>query len=359
MKITRSILNCAIAFTLIVTTILDRAHARFWCCSSDQENLEEVLDPECNSGEYPSLDKVIHEVQNILSLENCEKNEDEQAVSLLRVFLETYRIQESIWLLNRLGEDKLGNKLELSLKHLLLCTPISSKEPLGGGATKTWLLGFNHVSSPDLQIQAVYKPQQANMSSHVGSEVATYLVDRLLKTDVVPLTISRKVNGKKSGSLQYFIKDAKKISDPTLPDRKKHKSAQMYLLDYLTKNIDRGDFYSRKKIKFEYNYLYLPSLDQPIAIDNSWALRDNFLPAKLKGYWVDKRHSFEKKYAFPEDQVPTLSFYTRLKNLSAKTLHDNLDGTISKVAVDKILKRKDKVLRAFEESYSCHCHAGA
>ncbi|MFK7822943.1 MAG: hypothetical protein AB8G05_02225 [Oligoflexales bacterium] len=339
---------CTIALALCLILSLDIAHAGFWCSSTGSADKKEILDPDCKSQEQNSLNEAIDEAENYLSFAKEDVHWDEQALSLLARFLKDYRIQESIWLLNRYGQTQLGDKLEASLKHLLLCAPISSKEPQGGGATKTWLLSFNHVDSPDLQIRAIYKPQQANLSSHVGSEVATYLVDRLLQTDIVPLTISRKVDQKKLGSLQYFIKDAKKISDPHLPDMNKHKSAQMYLLDYLTKNIDRGDFYSRRKIKFEYNYLYLPSLDQPIAIDNSWALRGNFLPAKLKRYWVDKRHSYEKSYVFPQDQVPAAAFYTRVKNLNAQILYQTLDGIIAKAAINKILKRRRKVLRAFE-----------
>ena len=286
----------------------------------------------------------------LVFLKDQDVNWNLSTLSLLGKFLKDYRIQESIWLLNRHQKYDVADLLEYQLKQVLMCAPEAKKEPLGGGATQTWLISFDHGVESEQQIRAVYKPHQANLSSHVGSEVATYLVDRFLKTDLVPLTISRNLDGPKAGSLQYFIKGAVKMSDPSLPEEHKHKTSRMYLLDFLTKNIDRGDYFSEKKIKFEYNYLYLPSLNQLIAIDNSWALRGNYFPAKVKGYWVDKRHKYEKKYSFPKDQVPDPIIYTRVKNLDEEILHETLDGIISDTAINKILKRQPKVLGAFEKA---------
>lgn len=349
MKFTQVIVHLFHFMMLSFYVSATESYGFLWWGQSLPLHSEEFLQSECSGPEQGELHATINEIMDHIPSLREEHYWPEQAISLLEGFLAKYRIQESIWLLNRHKQRQLGDKLEASLHQHLLCAPISSMDPLGGGATQTWLLSFKNPDQAEHpQVKAVYKPQQANLSSHVGSEVATYRIDRLLQTDLVPLTVSRKVKGKNSGSLQYFIKDAKKISDPDLPNSKKQKTARMYLLDFLTKNIDRGDFLSPKKIKFEYNYLYLPSLDQLVAIDNSWALRSNYLPAKLKSYWVDKRDASEKRYRFPNQQKPELEFYVRLEKLDADTLHANLDGVICSVAIEKVLKRKAKVLRAFE-----------
>ena len=173
MKKSQGILYFFVALTLSVTFHSDKTHAGNWC-SSTQAVEDQVIGPECASYDPDGLKNTVNELRSYLVfLKDQDVNWNLSTLSLLGKFLKDYRIQESIWLLNRHQKFDVADLLEYQLKQVLMCAPEAKKEPLGGGATQTWLISFDHGVESEQQIRAVYKPHQANLSSHVGAEVAT------------------------------------------------------------------------------------------------------------------------------------------------------------------------------------------
>lgn len=280
----------------------------------------------------PTLEEAVSEVRTTLGA-----SIDPQ----LSGFLDAQRYQEAIWFLNGKKQRALGENLRDALSLYMSTAEIAEVKPLGGGSTPTEKVTFKNGVSAAFKAKVSFWHNGiflgGYLSTNIRSERAAYLIDEMLELDIVPMTVLRDVNGR-YGSLQYFVKDAVMVLKA--PENKRQKPARLMLLDFLIKNIDRGPT----------NFMYLASMDRHVGIDCSWSLRNTRLFSNLKALGVDKRSSDEKKRKFPKDAVPSHEDYVRLKNLQPEEIRKKLDGLIHDEALDKLVKRRVKVLKSLENA---------
>ena len=176
------------------------------------------------------------------------------------------KIQEAIWSLVDLGDaGSLVRAQELrgQLAEILLEEPEAIQEARDsgvlGGSLPKFLVTFRNG------VQGVFKPDLSNAVrqryatwnfwySDSGAEVAAYLLDLELETDVVPMTVIRNVNGMR-GSLQYFVSDMEDGSFDSL--------AAANFKEFLV-----FDFFARAADRKLPNFLYSRRKNQVVAIDN-------------------------------------------------------------------------------------------
>jgi hypothetical protein len=243
---------------------------------------------------------------------------------------QTSSFQEMSWVLAKAGHHELSAALALRLGCFFLTAEVREEAVLAGGATESKQVFFS-----ELNLVGVFKPWQRNLSASVGSEVGAYRIDRLLGLGVVPLTVRRSLYARSMvGSLQYFVKGC--IGGNKLAPPQQVKTAEMLVLDYLVKNIDRDPK----------NYLWHPTLQRLIAIDNGWCLRGNNPFALVKALFVDKRNAAEKELKFGPGQLPRPELVERLRSLSEGEVRKALEGVVTERGLVKLIKRKEKVLRA-------------
>ncbi len=282
---------------------------------------------------------------SLASLDDVSRKMSEQFAaksSLVGDFLANSRYQEAIWLLNALDEKSSALEIKNALYNYMQTGEIVRIEPLGGGSTPTQKVIFANGISGVFKAKVTFKKNglflSGYLSTNIRSEASAYIVDQLLELDLVPMTILRQV-GAQFGSLQYFVKGA--ISAENLTAQERVKPAKLLLLDYFIKNIDRST----------HNYMYMPSLNKFIAIDNSWSLRNTSMLSKIKSYGVDKRTASEVQRQFPLDQVPSEAEYQRLKNLDPAKIEEELKSILKPEALAKLIARRQKVLASIEEVY--------
>ena len=258
------------------------------------------------------------------------QNSEARIATQLRELRGSNSFQEMGWVLGQTGYEEQANPLLFALGCFYLTAAVHEETYLPGGATDS-----RRVRFVELELEGVFKPRQNNLSASVGSEVGTYRLDRLLALNMVPLTVRRSIFPRgEIGSLQYFIKNT--IGGNKLAPAEQVKSAEMLLLDYFVKNIDRDPK----------NYLWHPGLRKLIAIDNGWCLRGNNPFALIKARFVDKRSSQEKKLVFGEGRQPSWALLHRLHDLTETEIRAALEEVVSERAILKLIKRKSKVLAA-------------
>ena len=122
---------------------------------------------------------------------------------IYEIFIDEYKYQEAIWLLQMHGYSKEAGYIEQWLQQYMSTASAISQKVLGGGATHTYL-----VTLPN-GIAGVFKPKQFNPSANLNSEAGAYRLDQMLNLNIVPCTVIRKIPFfKQEGSFQYFIADA-------------------------------------------------------------------------------------------------------------------------------------------------------
>lgn len=170
--------------------------------------------------------------------------------------------QEANWNLLESGNEYAAKVVQDFLKAVMEGEQVVEIKPLGmGGATKP------KAAYLPYGVVGVFKEKKNfHPSANYHSEIAAYEFDQLLGFRLVPLTVKRKINGKK-GSLQYFVKNSKSVE--TLKDYRRSKELNVF--DYLISNKDRN----------EGNVLIADGRE--IAIDHGLALRGvNLLGRYLK-----------------------------------------------------------------------------
>jgi len=210
-------------------------------------------------------------------------------------------------------------------EEYLKSAPIERMDDVGMGITKPERAFF---APGGLASSAVVKhlPPGLRMGywESYKSEIAAYLLDRVLGLDMVPVTVERRV-GSDLASVQLWVEgcrllkgaDQKACPKPTEWARQ---VCRQRVFDNLIANIDRNA--GNILIDGEWNM---------VLIDHSRAFASNKMP-------------FEKEMARVDKE-----FFERLKTLDEATLMASLKRWVpSEGAVRAVLKRRDRIVTHFE-----------
>jgi hypothetical protein len=233
-----------------------------------------------------------------------------------------------------------GMTSEEKLEEFLLTADVVKIEDIGEGITKprrvTLRKGnmecraiFKTIDTTDIDV-AFTNRFETVFSDRWAYEVAAYRIDRLLGIGLVPVTVTREVDGE-IGSLQFWIEDAMKIQDAydqDLPvgnmDLLLQRLMLMYILDAMIYNIDRNFT----------NILIRPGRAGFFLIDHSRAFRySKKLPALKE-----------------ERNIPVPDRVARgLHTLDLETLQSELGRLLSKRQIRAIEKRRQLLLSELDE----------
>jgi hypothetical protein len=244
------------------------------------------------------------------------------------VFFRTLNVeptQFTIWDLAKKGSKEKAQELEIEVAFVL-----ENKEPL-----KIFPLS----SHPGVQvfefengIKGIFK-KGSGEKEHAGSEVTTYLIDRMLGLDIVPITVFRK-HGEEIGSLQLFVEsDGRAYRGRAFKKAKdfpEGESLKIDFLDYLIRNTDRH---------IE-NALFNKTRNKLIAIDHGYSLGN-------------PNRAYGKPPAIPLSLFQTkegAEIFARLKALNNTELHRKFDPLIGESAARGFISRKGSAIKAIETS---------
>jgi hypothetical protein len=154
------------------------------------------------------------------------------------------------------------------------------------------------------------------------TEIAAYIVDRIIGLEMVPATVARKVDGK-NGSLQWFVESmmpeadrvAKKLVSPD-PESWSEQTYKTRLFDQLIANVDRH--LNNILVTKEFN---LRLVDHSRAFRINRALKD---PDSLQRF--------------------SRSLLEGIKKLEKKDLQKRLGDYLTAAQIDRMLQRRDAIL---------------
>lgn len=274
-----------------------------------------------------------------VSFEELEKTaQAPEAISRLASAYETEnRLQEAAWTWRRAGDKARAQTLVDKVKHELQHGEVVSRVAVGAPTSHAELITFASG------MQAIWKKYDPGLIySHFAREVLAYGVDEVLGLDLVPVTVTRTLEGQR-GSLQYFIKDARRGSiAPSYPNHARPYTQgyeTLWLLDYLIANKDRHGS----------NHLFRPG-NHLVAIDNSMI----FWPGDM--HWqhhpgVPPTHQPVDASLFPQGEL-----LDKVKSLTAAAILGAVGPIVPRVVIDGILARRDEILdlmRQHDSSSGC------
>lgn len=213
------------------------------------------------------------------------------------------RLQRAMWHLRALGEREKARALEKKVKKEILSK--GNKTEITGlnlGFTESYRVYFSSGES------VVYKPESLNVASGSKEEVASYIADRLLDINMVPLTFLFDYKEGRMGSSQFFVEEARLArsvshydgSEPRKLDRpsgRNTKTPKILLFDWLTANRDRNLD----------NYMFLDS-GKVVFIDHGMSFCASVRPRYITTRFVKKR-------------LPSLELHERMKALRKQKAH--------------------------------------
>jgi hypothetical protein len=156
------------------------------------------------------------------------------------------------------------------------------------------------------------------------SEIAAYELDRLLGLDMVPPTVERRIEGRRS-SLQLWVRQCRLLNDvkeqkPDQPVEWAKQVCRQRVFDCLIANIDRNG--GNVLVDDRWNL---------ILIDHSRAFATNDMPFEKEITRLDKE------------------FFARLEALDEPTLTTRLGPWVfGKGSIRDLLKRRDKIVQRLE-----------
>lgn len=169
-------------------------------------------------------------------------------------------------------------------------------------------------------VKAIFKSEFDASKRMPQRERAAYLVDRILKFDLVPATIIRELDGT-VGSFQEYVEDGKEIAVQNSETLKDLEFVKMFVFDYLTGIRDRNYESGR-------NFLITPkgpkAIDNELTFDTSTTnlnFLDKELPAEIVNAILNiseaevKLLENELLNLLPQDEA--LKCVQRIRSLSA------------------------------------------
>lgn len=175
--------------------------------------------------------------QKFEALQNAyEKNEvidPAEAYGLAETYFADGRLQEGIWLLDQLGFFADAEKFSEQFEQKLKVEPLVLSGPVGMGITRPQWGTAAHFP-------VIAKPEDWAWRGSKDAEIWTYHLDRILGLNLVTLAVKREING-----IEYSIHPALqqvKASDVRFLSRNYNgEYPEMFLLDFLTRNMDRHE----------------------------------------------------------------------------------------------------------------------
>ena len=232
-------------------------------------------------------------------------------------------LQEIVWLSRENGDIYAADEMERLLTSALLEEKIVAKVRASSGITDPWILTF------DNGMRGVFKHHQN------WQGIAMYRLDKLLGTDVFPITVMREVefDGERlgKGSIQLFVENSISLEQasqvPLLSALLPH-SHRINTLAWLANDIDMGD----------HNVL-IPMLGRQFAIDGGRAFYIHI------GRWLLKesssnvlKNTLNKYHTHPD-------FIKHLQSINDEDLRYVAEPLFNFFSEDEI-----KILKNFEEA---------
>jgi hypothetical protein len=113
--------------------------------------------------------------------------------------------QEDIWSFFESGRTADALSFEAKLEDTLLNGTIIKHDPKVVGVFPGKFVDIINPKT-NLKVRAIFKSKYNSQKNHHLYEIAAYRVSRLLKLNIVPMTVFREIEGKE-GSLQFVIPD--------------------------------------------------------------------------------------------------------------------------------------------------------
>jgi hypothetical protein len=211
-------------------------------------------------------------------------------------------------------------------EEFLKTAPIERIEDVGMGVTNPERAFFAKGGLAESAVVKHLKPGlRMGYWESFKSEIAAYLLDRLLGLDMVPVTVERRV-GVDLASVQLWVEGCRLLkgvdqSSCPRPEEWARSACRQRVFDNLIANIDRNA-----------GNILIDDEWHMILIDHSRAFASNRLPFEKEMTRIDR------------------PFFEKLKALDEATLMPALkDWVPSKGSVRDILKRRDRIVADFEK----------
>lgn len=226
---------------------------------------------------------------------------------------------------------------DAEIERFLKDAEIIEVKKLGVGVTNPMKLTLR---DGDIERYAVYKAidsvapggsvTELNTSDRYTYDVAAYRLDRMIRLNMVPVTVVRSIRGK-PGSVQQWVPDAfdeqeriKEILQPPNQEEYDRQVNRMHLFDILIFNSDRN----------QGNILFERETWQLHLIDHSRAFRlDNGRPKHLRAVQV----------------MPDAQFEEGVKRLSEDELKETMSGLLHPSQIKALMQRRKQMLQAWEK----------
>ncbi len=214
-----------------------------------------------------------------------------------------------------------------SYEEGLLSAEIEGLEEVGEGVTNPTRVTLKHDGTV---FYAIYKPlkrgRQRGYWESYQAEVAAYALDKMLRLDMVPPTVVRRVNGN-LGSLQLWVEgcDTYKRLQPKVPQTPQFswQISRMKMFDNLIYNEDRnaGNF----------------------LLDEAW----NVILIDHSRAFLDRKKLMKEETKLPSQYDRKL--VEQLKSLSLDQLELELEDLLVGGQIKSILVRRDQILEHMDK----------
>ena len=211
-------------------------------------------------------------------------------------------------------------------EEFLRTAPIDKIEDIGQGVTKPQRAFFSPGGlAGSAVVKVLPRKRQKGFWEAYQSEVAAYVLDRIIGMDMVPTTVERRVEGD-NASVQLWVEGTRLLSSvekevPKNPVNWTRQVRRHRVFDALIANIDRNS--------------------NNMLVDDDWNL-----------ILIDHSRAFAMNSRPFEEEITRLDrpLYERLKALDEATLLGRLKPWVfGKGQVRDLLKRRDRIVERLEK----------
>lgn len=277
------------------------------------------------------------------------------------------RYQESVWMLQKIGDFERADKLEEEIRNRLSFGKIISFNKMEipsweGRISELYLVTMENGLRAIFKSNAEYWTDRSTLASalaNTAAEMMASLFSRELKLGMTPITVLRSINGM-DGSLQTFV-DFETRHDYSWEDMQKHSKLlsinsveprniqlqTMMLFDYLIYNTDRSPYYLKEWFASKFLFLEaLPGQDSGLVlIDQAAAFQEQ---ANAQGRFIPSNPVNRSDFNIKNQQL----FYENLKTrLTEDRIRILMTGYFSKKVIQETIKRRANILAAFEKKF--------
>jgi hypothetical protein len=241
--------------------------------------------------------------------------------------------QVKLWELHETGKEQYADFYRSELENRLRSADVISEKSVGRGLSEPTLISFDDGT------KAVWKPFESHLgnnpeafrTSNGASELAAYKVDRQLKLDEVPLTVSREHKGV-SGTAQLFVETTAADIKPT-----ELRPAHFATFDYLIDEPDRS------------SVNYLRTGDRWVAIDHGGAFNGgglNDFPSKAKALLASEDSASRETL---RQMFPPREAIRNLRDTPPREWKKILSPELNSDQIASFLNRRETVLNVIRQ----------